>query len=78
MSWSSSEHPKGMFMFPCHGLGVEPWASLQDVRTRVPSTPSERLTALLPDHWQTAQQPSMATPPTSPTDPPVPATDQAC
>lgn len=64
-------------MFPCHRLGVEPWAYLQDVRTRLPSTPSEQLTALLPDHWQTARQPSAATPPTYPPDPPVPATDQA-
>jgi hypothetical protein len=65
------------FTSTCHRLGVEPWAYLQDVLTRLPTTPSDQLTALLPDHWQAARPASARTPPTSPTDPPALATDQA-
>ena len=31
------------FTSTCHRLGVEPWAYLQDVLTRLPRTPAERL-----------------------------------
>jgi hypothetical protein len=37
-------------------LGVEPWAYLQDVLTRLPVTPPGRLGDLLPDHWQAARR----------------------
>jgi IS66 C-terminal element len=37
-------------------LGVEPWAYLQAVLTRLPRTPAEGLTELLPDRWQAARQ----------------------
>jgi len=57
------------FTSTCHRLGVEPWAYLQDVLTRLPATPAERLTELLPDHWQAARQASMATATPPPTDP---------
>jgi transposase len=57
------------FTSTCHRLGVEPWAYLQDVLTRLPVTPAERLADLLPDHWQAARPALTTTAPTSPTDP---------
>jgi transposase len=44
------------FTSTCHRLQVEPWAYLQDVLTRLPATPAERLGDLLPDRWQAARQ----------------------
>jgi hypothetical protein len=38
----------------CQRLGVEPWAYLQDVLTRLPATPVGQLGHLLPDLWQAA------------------------
>ena len=38
----------------CQRLGIEPWASLQDVLTRLPRTSAEQLSDLLPDRWQAA------------------------
>jgi transposase len=43
------------FTSTCHRLGIEPWAYLQDVLTRLPRTPAERLVDLLPDRWQAAR-----------------------
>jgi transposase len=43
------------FTSTCHRLGIEPWAYLQDVLTRLPSLPAERLVELLPDRWQAAR-----------------------
>jgi transposase len=43
------------FTSTCHRLGVEPWAYLQDVLTRLPSLPAERRAELLPDRWQAAR-----------------------
>jgi len=43
------------FTSTCRRLGVEPWAYLRDVLTRLPTTPPEQLADLLPDHWQAAQ-----------------------
>ena len=43
------------FTSTCHRLGVEPWAYLQDVLTRLPRTPTESLADLLPDRWQAAR-----------------------
>ena len=43
------------FTSTCHRLGVEPWAYLQDVLTRLPTPPAD-LDALLPDHWQAARR----------------------
>jgi transposase len=40
----------------CQRLGIEPWAYLQDVLTRLPSTPGERLDELLPDRWEVARR----------------------
>jgi transposase len=44
------------FASTCQRLGVEPWAYLQDVLTRLPTTPPERLPELLIDHWQAARR----------------------
>jgi transposase len=49
------------FTSTCHRLGVEPWAYLQDVLTRLPGLPAERLAELLPDRWQAARQAAAAT-----------------
>jgi hypothetical protein len=40
------------FSSSCQRLGVEPWAYLQDVLTRMPTTPADQVDALLPDRWQ--------------------------
>ena len=50
------------FTSTCHRLGIEPWAYLQDVLTRLPRTPDSQLAELLPDRWQAARQ-LPATPP---------------
>jgi transposase len=49
------------FTSTCHRLGVEPWAYLQDVLTRLPSMPAERLAELLPDRWQASHPPAATT-----------------
>ena len=43
------------FASSCQRLAVEPWAYLQDVLTRLPGLPAERLVELLPDRWQAAR-----------------------
>jgi transposase len=65
------------FTSTCHRLGVEPWAYLHDVLTRLPTTPAERRIDLLPDHWQAARQAPTATAPTPPTDPTAPSAEGA-
>jgi len=50
------------FTSTCQRLGVEPWAYLQDVLTRLPTTPAGELAALLPDHWRSSRQAQPATP----------------
>ena len=63
------------FTSTCQRLGVEPWAYLQDVLTRLPTTAPDQLANLLPDRWQATRQAKTATPsataPTSPTAPPA-------
>jgi transposase len=63
------------FTSTCQRLGVEPWAYLQDVLTRLPTTPLDKLADLLPDRWQAARQAKMAPPSAtaapSPTTPPA-------
>jgi transposase len=53
------------FTSTCHRLGVEPWAYLKDVLQRLPSTPPERLTELLPDRWLAARAQAAAPPGTA-------------
>ena len=65
------------FTSTCDRLGVEPWAYLQDVLTRLPSLPAAELSALLPDRWQAARQDQTTTPPVPPSDPPTPSAESA-
>ena len=46
------------FTSTCHRLGIEPWAYLKDVLTRLPTLPAERRADLLPDRWQAARSPA--------------------
>jgi transposase len=63
-NWLTIGSPRGgetaavLFSFTstCQRLGVEPWAYLQDVLTRVPTMRTGQLGDLLPDHWQAARQ----------------------
>jgi transposase len=82
-NWLSIGSPRGgqtaavLFSFTstCQRLGVEPWAYLQDVLTRLPMTPAGQLGNLLPDHWQAARQAKMATPTGPGTDTSTPAAE---
>ena len=64
-NWLSVGSPRGgqtaavLFSFTstCQRLGVEPWAYLQDVLTRLPRTPAEQVGDFLPDRWETARRP---------------------
>jgi len=68
-NWLSVGSPRGgqtaavLFSFTstCQRLGVEPWAYLQDVLTRLPALPPEPLDALLPDRWEAARRARLAT-----------------
>jgi transposase len=59
-NWLTIGSPRGgetaavLFSFTstCQRLGVEPWAYLRDVLTRLPTTPSGHIGELLPDRWQ--------------------------
>jgi hypothetical protein len=72
-NWLTIGSPRGgqtaavLFSFTstCQRLGVEPWAYLQDVLTRLPTTLVGQLGDLLPAHWQAAREAKMATPPAS-------------
>jgi transposase len=44
------------FTSTCQRLGVEPWAYLQDVLTRLPGWSSGSMDELLPDHWEAARR----------------------
>jgi transposase len=44
------------FTSTCKRLGVEPWSYLQDVLSRLPTTPGEQLSELAPDNWQAARR----------------------
>jgi hypothetical protein len=72
-------HPYNMFDFTstCQRLGIEPWAYLQDVLTRLPTTPAGQLGDLLPDHWRAAREAKMATPQASACETPAPAAESA-
>jgi len=69
-NWLTVGSPRGgqtaavLFSFTstCQRLGVEPWAYLQDVLTRMPTTPAGQLDDLLPDHWMAARLAQRATP----------------
>ena len=69
-NWLSIGSPRGgqtaavLFSFTstCQRLGVGPWAYLQDVLTRLPTTPAGQLGGLLPDHWQAVRQAQIVSP----------------
>jgi hypothetical protein len=69
-NWLTIGSPRGgqtaavliSFTSTCQRLGVEPWAYLQDVLTRLPTTPAGQIGDLLPDHWQLARQAKTAAP----------------
>jgi len=44
------------FTSTCNRLEIDPWAYLQDVLTRLPELPRDKLTDLLPDRWKAARQ----------------------
>jgi hypothetical protein len=44
------------FTSTCHRLGLEPWAYLQDVLSRLPTTSQDQLVDLLPDRWQASHR----------------------
>lgn len=46
------------FTSTCRRLAIEPWAYLQDVLTRLPTLPKERLADLLPDRCKPAPTPA--------------------
>jgi hypothetical protein len=77
-NWLTVGSPRGgrtsavLFSFTstCQRLGVEAWAYLQDVLTRLPTTPAGQLADLLPDHWLAARQAKRA-PATDTTTPPA-------
>jgi hypothetical protein len=80
-NWPSVGSPRGgetaavlmSFTSTCRRLGVEPWAYLQDVLTRLPGLPAEHLSELLPDRWEAARRareaPPQAAQPPSPASP---------
>jgi transposase len=84
-NWLTVGSPRGgqtaavLFSFTstCQRLGVEPWAYLQDVLTRLPTTPAGHLGDLLPDHWQTARRASTAPPPAPATDTSISSAESA-
>jgi transposase len=69
-NWLTVGSPRGgqtaavLFSFTstCQRLGVEPWAYLQDVLTRLPTTPAGKLGDFLPDHWQATRRAMPAIP----------------
>jgi transposase len=75
-NWLTVGSPRGgqtaavLFSFTstCQRLGIEPWAYLQDVLTRLPMTPAAQLGDLLPDHWQAARDAKMPSKPVAAND----------
>jgi transposase len=75
-NWLTVGSPRGgqtaavLFSFTstCQRLGVGPWAYLQDVLTRLPTTPAGQLGGLLPDHWQAVRQAQIVSPMTPATE----------
>src|SRR5262249_46288666 len=72
-SWASSA-PGWRFTSTCQRLGVEPWAYLHDVLTRLPAMPTAQHGDLLLDHWRATRRAEAATPGAPATDSPSPAT----
>jgi transposase len=70
-NWLSVGSPRGgqtaavlmSFTSTCQRLGVEPWAYLHDVLTRLPALPPEQRGELLPDRWEAVRRARLASPP---------------
>jgi transposase len=62
------------FTSTCHRLGIEPWAYLKDVLTRLPALPTDQLSELLPDRWEAVRKQAAATA-AEPTATAIPPTD---
>jgi transposase len=60
------------FTSTCQRLQVEPWAYLQDVLSRLPTTPREQLDSLLPERWQAARANQVNSPATATSSVPSP------
>jgi transposase len=79
-NWLTIGSPRGgataavlmSFTSTCARLGVEPWAYLQEVLTRLPGTAAGPLEEFLPDRWQAARQAQLSPPGT---DPPRPSAE---
>jgi transposase len=84
-NWLTVGSPRGgqtaavLFSFTstCQRVGIEPWAYLQDILTRLPGTNAGQLGDLLPDHWQAARDAIMATPPACASETPAPSAESA-
>jgi transposase len=84
-NWLTVGSPRGgqtatvLFSFTstCQRLGVEPWAYLQGVLPRLPTTPAGQIGDLLPDRWQAAREGKLATPPAPATENAIPPADSA-
>jgi transposase len=63
------------FTSTCQRLGVEPWAYLQDVLSRLPTTSAEQRGELLPDRWQAARKQAAAAGAATPTAESAPGAD---
>lgn len=63
------------FTSTCARLGVEPWAYLHEVLTRLPGTAAGPLEEFLPDRWQAARQAQGAAPASPGTDSPRPVAE---
>jgi hypothetical protein len=69
------------FTSSCRRLGVELWAYLQDVLTRLPAMPKGQPGEPLPDRWQAARQAKGRTPrapPPETTGPPLSQRPDLC
>jgi len=64
------------FTSTCQRLGVEPWAYLRDVLSRLPTTPTAQLVELLPDRWQAARPGQAATTTPAAASSPTPASGE--
>ena len=84
-NWLTVGSPRGgqtaavlmSFTSRCQRLGVEPWAYLQDVLARLPTTPAGQLGDLPPDHWQAVRRANTAAPPAPATDTTTPSPESA-
>jgi hypothetical protein len=82
-NWLTIGSPRGgqtaavLFSFTstCQRLGLEPWAYLLEILTRLPTMPAEQLGDLLPDHRQAARQTNITPQPTPATGPPTGSAD---